>query len=173
MADLTYPLPGPGPKTSGGDPYVHGRLRDESDGTFSATERARLEAWDGTQWIKVRVNSKGNVLVDRGNAGAETTVTGTYAASQTDTILLAATSAQTVHVTSVLVGVSGAVSATPGFLVKVGSTMVARHPGLVAGGGVSHSDLDVAGSAGDDITFTCDAPTGGSMDVVVGYWIEE
>lgn len=171
MADKVFVHP-VGPIKADGDPYVSGTLRDESDGTFSIAERARLEGWDGSSWIRLRVNAKGHILTDRGNAGAETTVTASYAASQTDTILLAVTTAQTAHITSVLVGVEGGVSATPGFLVKVGSTVAARHPGLVAGGGVSHTDLDVAASAGDDITFTCDAPTGGSIDVVVGYWLE-
>lgn len=172
MADTTFRQPY-SDKQGSSEPYVQGRLRDESDGTYSVAERSRLEGWDGSDWIRLRVNAKGHILTDRGNAGAETTVDANYAASQTDTILLAATTAQLVHVTSVLVGVHGSVSTTPGFQVKVGSTMVARHPGLVAGGGVSHTDLDVAGSAGDDITFTCDAPTGGSIDVTVGYWVEE
>ena len=172
MADATFPLPAVASRSSDGQPYVLGRLRDESDGTFSVAERSRLEGWDGSDWVRLRVNAKGHVLTDRGNAGAETTISANYTTSQTATVMLAVATNETAHVTSILAGLHASASAVVGFQVKIGATMVARHPGLPAGGGVSHTDLDVAASAGDDITFTCDTPTGGSIDITVGYWIE-
>jgi hypothetical protein len=59
---------------------VYGKFRDESDGTYSPTSRARLEGWDstGASWIKVAVSSTGAIQTSgsAGGGGAATIADG-------------------------------------------------------------------------------------------------
>jgi hypothetical protein len=171
MADKTYIHP----IGAVGDPVdvIPSRLRDESDGTWSEAHRARLEVWDaaGAQWIKAKANPNGALLLDRGGAGADISASATYTTSQSGTILASATSAEVLHVTAVMVAHGSGGSATPLASVSVGSNVVALHPGIPAGGGYALTDIDLADTAGSDLTFTCDAPTGASLSVVVHYYL--
>lgn len=146
-------------------------MRDESNGTFAEAFRARLEGWDGTQWIKTRVNAKGALTFDRGTAGAELSINQRFVTSASGTILVTPASTETIHVTAMLVILSGTATNTPSVEIKLGSGVVADHPGVPAGGGFSWSDLDVSSVAGDTLSVMCDAP-GGTLAVTVHYWIE-
>ena len=150
------------------------RARDESDGTYSQVRRSRLEVWDATNstWIKARANTKGALVVDRGGAGADSAISATYTSAQSATVLLAVASTSIVHFTGALVALSNAASVTAGAYVSIASNIVARHPGMPAGGGYAISDVDVAYAAGDDLVVDCDVPTGGSISVTVYYWLE-
>lgn len=171
MSDKKYRYPA----SSQGDPTenVSVTMRDESDGTYAPVRRSRLEAWDGSSWIKARANASGALLLDRGGAGADLSVAQTFTTAVTNTVLVATASSAIPHVTAVIVAVHNSTTASPLFEVKAGSNTVLRHPGAPAGGGVAATDMDLAASAaGDDITFTCDAPTGGSVSVTVHYYLE-
>lgn len=147
-------------------------FRDESDGTYSPAERARLEVWDGSGWVKARANPKGALLIDRGTAGADDERSAHYTGAQSGTILYNGTTSEIVHVTAVIITVHNSTTASPAARISIGSKTVASHPGIPAGGGLAVSDIDLAGSAGDDITATCDAPTGGSIDFNVHFYLE-
>lgn len=146
------------------------QLYDESDGTWTPTERSRLMGWDGTGWVKIRVTAAGTIITDAGGSGADLAASIRVSGATTGAIVVAVASSATAHVTGVLVTLAAAATLNPDVQCKVGSTTVASHPGVPVGGGFSWSDLDVAGSAGDDITVTATSP-GGSMDVTVTYWL--
>lgn len=171
MADKKYRHP----VASMGDPTdnVPVTVRDESDGTFAPVQRSRLEVWDGSSWIKARANANGALLLDRGGAGADLSISVTFTTAPTNYVLVATASSAIPHVTAVIVALSNAASASPACEVKAGSNTVLKHPGIPAGGGIAATDMDLAApSAGDDITVTADAPTGGSLSVTVHYYLE-
>lgn len=148
-------------------------VRDESDGTFAPVHRSRLEVWDGSAWIKARANASGALLLDRGGAGADLSISQTQSTAATGQILVSIATTYLAHVTSCIVAVANGATASPACEVKIGSNTVLKHPGIPAGGGIAATDMDLAGSSyGDDITFTCDAPTGGSISVTVHYYLE-
>jgi len=148
-------------------------VRDESDGTFSPVLRARLEAWDGSSWVRTRANANGALLLDRGGAGADLSISVTFTTAATNYVLLATASAAIAHVTAAIVATHNSTTASPAAEVKIGTNTVFKHPGIPGGGGIAATDMDIAApSAGDDITFTCDAPTGGSLSVTVHYYLE-
>lgn len=147
------------------------QLYDESDGTFAPATRNRLMGWDGTGWVRVRTTAAGALVTDAGGAGADLAARIRVSGATTGAVIVAVASTDIAHVTGVLVTLSAAATLNPDVQVKVGSTDVASHPGVPVGGGFSWSDLDVAGSAGDDITVTSGSP-GGSMDVTVTYWLD-
>jgi hypothetical protein len=153
--------------------FVSIPLNDESDGTFTPVERARLMAWDGSAWIKVRSNASGALLLDRGGAGADLSISQTYTSAQAGTVLLSVATTGLVHVTSCIVALANTVTASPAASVSAGANVVLKHPGIPAGGGIAATDMDLGAPAfGDDITFTCDAPTNGSISVTVHYYLE-
>lgn len=93
------------------------QLTDESDGTHSPVTRTRLEAWDGTGWIKVAADSNGNLqaitaATGTGNVNIASTAV-TQAVSGTLTVQQAIASALqvTIGATTVTQPVSGSVSA--------------------------------------------------------------
>jgi len=148
-------------------------IQDESDGTFAPVSRSRLMVWDGSSWIKARANANGALLLDRGGAGADLSISVTFSTAPTNYILVATASTAIPHITAVIVALSNAATASPAAEVKAGANTVLKHPGIPAGGGIAATDMDLAApSAGDDITFTADAPTGGSLSVTVHYYLE-
>lgn len=70
-------------------------------------------------------------------------------------------------VTGIVFISSAAITNTPMMRVKLGSTTVIEHPGVPAGGGMSMSRFDLSTQQGDALTFDCDAPTGGNVQVMV------
>ncbi|MCC6311374.1 MAG: hypothetical protein IT345_10710 [Trueperaceae bacterium] len=172
MADKQFPHPVRATEDSTDPSYV--RLRDESDGTFAPVARARLELWDAanTTWIRARANPQGALLLDRGGVGADISASATYTTSQAATVLVSVSTAFVAHVTAVMVGYANGGSASPNASIANGANVVARHPGIPAGGGFAFSDIDLSsGVAGDDITVTCDAPTGSSISFTVHYYL--
>lgn len=169
MGDKTYRHP---VHPTDGNEDVPSSLRDESDGTYSPVERVRLEGWDGQNWIRVRVNAKGAVSFDRGNAGAETGASIDLSGATANAVILAVPSTSIVHVTAIMVALSNAATQSPGVYIKIGTAIIARHPGIPAGGGFAMTDIDVAsGNADDDVLISCDNP-GGTLSATVHYWLE-
>lgn len=171
MADKKYRHP----VASMGDPAdnVPVTVRDESDGTFAPVHRSRLEVWDGSAWIKARANANGALLLDRGGAGADLSISQTFTSAVTGSVLVATGVSEIPHVTACIVALSNAASASPSAEVKAGANTVLAHPGIPPGGGIAATDMDLAApAAGDDITFTCAAPTGGSITATVHYYLE-
>lgn len=108
-----------------------------------------------------------------------------FTAGQTDVALVTAGTSERIIVERVAVTVSKAVSAAKvefraGFWAAVvpaksssGVTgIVLSHPGLAAGSGYEASGEPLGvGATGEDLRFTCDAPTAGEITVLVSYRI--
>lgn len=104
--------------------------------------------------------------------------------SQTDTIVGPTNSAGTkMAVTQIQITADNANTASPAVSVGFGTAntptgdgVVVSHPGLPGGGGVSRGDgsgLLGIGADGAELRITCGAPTGGSLTVVVSYFLIE
>jgi len=107
-----------------------------------------------------------------------------YTALQTDAIIVTASATQRIVVTDVTVTVGGAVTVNQVAVVigfgtpstPTGTGVVFRHSGILpgqqaqraAGGGTLGG-----GDFNEDLRITSEAPTGGALDVIVSYWIEE
>jgi len=112
---------------------------------------------------------------------AVVTLEAAYTTAQTDTAIVSATAPDKVVVTSILVVVDNANTVDVGYRIGFGATatptttgVVSSHPGLAAGTGVQRGDgsgvLGV-GAAGEDLRITSEVPTGGSLRVVVSYYL--
>lgn len=87
-------------------------------------------------------------------------------ASATDQVLLSVDADDRVSLVSILVTADDANTVKPDVTVKVGSRVVAEHPGVPNGGGFSW-EPKYTGAWGEDITFSS---TGGTVSVSVsGY----
>lgn len=114
-----------------------------------------------------------NVITHRAN----------YTAAQTDTAVVAVGSGNKIVVTRCSVLVDNAcsvdVQARVGFgatTTPTGDDVVLSHPGIAAGSGVvegNGSGMLGVGGDGEDLRITSEVPTGGSLDVVVSYFVIE
>jgi hypothetical protein len=110
------------------------------------------------------------------------TLRATYAASaQTDTALVTVSTGTKIVVTQAQVTVSNATTATPSVIIGFGTAntptttgVVLAHPGIPGGGGVSRGDgsgILGIGADNEDLRITAGAATGGTLDVVVSYYL--
>jgi hypothetical protein len=109
----------------------------------------------------------------------ETATTG----SATDAAIVTVSSGTKIVVTQVQIVTDNANTAFPSIRVGFGATntptttgVVATHPGLPAGGGISRGDgsgIIGIGADGEDLRYTCGAPTGGSIRILVSYYTIE
>lgn len=102
-----------------------------------------------------------------------------FTGAQTDTALVSVNSGTKIVVTGIQVTVSNATLASPSVKIGFGTANVPSsgagivfwHPGIPAGGGAGRQGGILAiGADGEDIRLTCDAPTSGSISVVVTYY---
>lgn len=96
----------------------------------------------------------------------------TFTGAQDGTILVAAGEKSRVQVHGVVFAAHADNSVSPAMRVKLGGQTIVEHPGVPAGGGLSMSGFSFARGQGDDLTFDCDAPTGGSVSVMVAYSVK-
>lgn len=111
------------------------------------------------------------------------TIEAAYTSAQTDTAVVTQGSGGKIVVTQAMVVCDSANTVAVGFRLGLGPTntptttgVVATHPGLVPGSGVSRGDgsgILGIGADGDDLRFTCTVPTGGSVRVLVSYFISD
>lgn len=112
------------------------------------------------------------------------TLEAAYTSAQTDTAIIASIATGTkIVVTQIQVLCANANTAFPQCRVGFGATntptttgVVLTHPGIPAGGGVSRGDgsgIIGIGGDGEELRITCDAPTGGSLRVLVSYFTIE
>ena len=102
-----------------------------------------------------------------------------FTTAQTDTALVTVAGGSKIVVTRVTVTMDEANTVGVGFRVGFGAAntptgagVVASHPGVVGGGGITIGDgsgILGVGADGEDLRLTCDVPTGGSIDVNVSY----
>ena len=105
-----------------------------------------------------------------------TTITG----AQTDVALVSFGASNRFAVTQVQVSLDEACTVGVGYRIGFGTTLTPRlagriisHPGMVPGSIHSRGDGSAMigiGAADEDIRITCDAPTGGALDVVITYY---
>lgn len=93
----------------------------------------------------------------------------TFSTAQTGAILLAGSPMSRILLRGVLFASHADTTVSPMMRVKVGGEVVVEHPGVSAGGGLVAMGLDVYLAQGDDVTFDCSTPTGGSVSVSVFY----
>jgi len=111
--------------------------------------------------------------------GVVTTGT-TISSAQTNTALVSFGASNRFAVTQVQVSLNGACTVSVGYRIGFGTALTPRlagrlisHPGMVPGSIHSRGDGSAMigfGGADEDIRITCDAPTGGSLDVVITYY---
>ena len=116
------------------------------------------------------------LMLARGMTTTGTTIT----SAQTDTALVSFGATSRFAVTQVQVSLDEATVPGVGYRIGFGTTLTPRltgrlisHPGMVPGSIQSRGDGSATiglGSAGEDIRITCDAPTGGSIEVVITYY---
>ena len=104
-----------------------------------------------------------------------------YTAAQTDAAIVTVGSTDLIVVTQIQALTDEATTVGVGFRVGFGATttptttgVVLTHPGLVPGSGVSRGDgggVLGAGVDGEDLRITSEVPTGGSLRVLVTYYI--
>jgi hypothetical protein len=111
------------------------------------------------------------------------TLEAAYTGAQTNAAIITVSAGSKIVVTQIQVLCANANTAFPqcrvGFHATTTPTttgVILTHPGIPAGGGVSRGDgsgILGVGADGDDLRITCDAPTGGSLRVLVSYFIIE
>jgi hypothetical protein len=106
-----------------------------------------------------------------------------YTTAQTDTAIVSVSSGLKIVVTQAQAVLDEAATVGVGFRVGFGASstptttgVVLTHPGLVPGGGVTRGDgagiLGVGGD-GEDLRITSEAPTSGSLRLLVSYFTIE
>lgn len=106
-----------------------------------------------------------------------------YTAAQTDTAIVTVSSGTKIVVTRCTITTDHATSIDVFAIIGFGATttpttsgVVLSHPGIAPGSGVregSGSGILGIGGDGEDLRITCEAPTDGSIDVVVSYYTIE
>ena len=107
-----------------------------------------------------------------------------YTAAQTDTLIITASATQQVAITEITVVVDEAVTVTGvGFRIGHGTPgtptaagVVLSHAGLMPGQSVSRgtgAGVLAVGDFNEDLRITCENPVGGSLRVIVSYFIVE
>lgn len=138
--------------------------------------------WDTANlaWVKITGNTNGVPFVIGGHPSI-VTIRANYTGAQTDTAIVTATASQIIIVTKCSVIADNAntvdVQARVGFGAATTPTttgVILSHPGISAGSGViegNGSGIIGIGVAGEDLRITSEVPTGGSIDVIVNYYI--
>lgn len=111
------------------------------------------------------------------------TVEAEYTAAQTNTAIVTVGSGSKIVVTQVQMLCDKANTVDVGARIGFGATttptttgVVASHPGMAAGSGVSRGDgsgILGVGADGDDLRITSEVPTGGALRVMVSYYTIE
>lgn len=107
-----------------------------------------------------------------------------YTAAQTDTIIVTAGATQQIAVTEITAVVDEATTATGvGFRVGCGTPgtptaagVVLSHAGLMPGQSVSRgtgAGVLTVGDYNEDLRITCENPVGGSLRILVSYFVVE
>lgn len=143
---------------------------------FGATP-TEVAAADRTDFYAIRA---GIPFVLGGHMNAVTLEYATTGA-QTDTAIITQGAGGKICVTQIQIVTDNANTAFPQIRVGFGTAntptttgVVATHPGLPAGGGISRGDgsgIIGVGADNEDLRITCGAPTGGSIRVLVTYFI--
>ncbi len=136
-----------------------------------------VAASDRTDYYAIRA---GIPFVIGGHMNAVTLEYATTGA-QTDTAIITISTGSKIVVTQIQAITDNANTAFPQMRVGFGTAntptttgVVLTHPGLPAGGGVSRGDgsgILGVGADNEDLRITCGAPTGGSIRVLVTYFI--
>lgn len=136
-----------------------------------------VAAADRTDWY---FNRHGIPWVIGGHPNV-VTVEAAYTAAQTDTAIVSAASGEKIVVTSILVTCDNANTADVGLRVGFGAAntptttgVVMTHPGIPAGSGVGRGDgsgILGVGADAEDLRITSEAPTTGSLRVLVTYYV--
>lgn len=132
-------------------------------------------------------NRHGIPFVQPGHPNTVTRTVGTTAA-QTNTVAVSVGAGAIAVITGIFASVDAAVSAT-GISVTVGfgttlntpsaagvADIAAYHPGIPAGGGFTwggSSGILGIGGDGEDIIYSCEVPTGGSVAIQITYYTIE
>lgn len=100
--------------------------------------------------------------------------------AQTNTAIVTVSAGTRIVVTQAQVIAANANTAFPQVRVGFGTSttptttgVILTHPGVPAGGGISRGDggaIIGIGADDEDVRITCDAPTGGSLRVMLSYW---
>lgn len=111
------------------------------------------------------------------------TLEAAYTAAQTDTAIVTVGAGTKIVVTQIQVVADEANTVSVGFRVGFAAAttptttgVVLTHPGMVPGAGVSRGDggaIIGVGADGEDLRITSEAPTGGSIRVLVSYFTIE
>lgn len=136
-------------------------------------------AADRSNWYGTR---SGQAFVLGGHPNV-ITIEANYTAAQTDTAIVSVSAGTKIVVTQCQVLVSNATTTSPQCRVGFGTAntptttgVVATHPGISPGGGVSCGDgsgIIGVGADAEDLRVTCDAPTSGVLRVLVKYFTIE
>jgi hypothetical protein len=104
-----------------------------------------------------------------------------YTGAQSNAAIVTVGSGTRIVVTQAMILLSTPTTATPAVIVGFGTAttptgdgVIVGHPGLAGGGGVSRGDgsgIITIGADGEDIRITCDAPTGGSVTILISYYL--
>lgn len=102
-----------------------------------------------------------------------------YTTAQTDTAIVSVSSGTAIEVLQIQVVVDEATTVGVGFRVGFGASttptttgVVASHPGMVPGSGISRGDGHAVlgvGASGEDLRITSEVPTTGALRVLVSY----
>lgn len=111
------------------------------------------------------------------------TLEAAYTAAQTDTAIISASAGTKIVVTNIQILADNANSVDVGARVGFGAAntptttgVVATHPGIAPGSGISRGDgsgIIGIGADGEDLRITSEVPTGGSIRVLVSYYTIE
>ncbi len=134
------------------------------------------------QRTKAYANRAGIPFVMGGHPNVVTIEVATTGA-QTDAAIVTVGAGAKIVVTQIQIITDNANTAFPQIRVGFGTAntptttgVVATHPGLPAGGGISRGDgsgIIGVGADNEDLRYTCGAPTGGSIRILVTYYTIE
>jgi hypothetical protein len=123
----------------------------------------RTDAYANRHGIPFMIGGHPNVVVDSTN----------FTAAQTDTKLVTIAAGNKIIVTKASVYVDNACSVDVAATI---TTTITKHPGIAAGSGFvegSGSGIIAIGADDEDLIFTCEVPTGGSIQVNISYYTVE